>query len=105
MSWKKFFIGEEMPDRNDPKYKKRYVREVAAGQKFAQVSGISWLARVVQQVGQRHKVAFIAVVFGFVILCFFYNTYRLFDAYRHSGPVRAVAVERVDSALYESRHH
>jgi len=105
MSWKKFFLGEPMPDRNDPKYKARYVREVAAGQKFAQVSGISWLARTVQRWGQAHKVAFIGLVFGFVILCFAVNVFRLFTAYRNSGPQKAVAVERLDSALHHSRHH
>ena len=24
-------VGEDMPDKNDPKYKKRYEKEVAAG--------------------------------------------------------------------------
>lgn len=105
MSWKKFFLGEPMPDKNDPKYKARYVREVAAGQKFAQFSGISWLARTIQRWGQAHKVAFVSVVFGFVIFTFFVNAFRLFRAYRSSDPVRAVAVERVDSALHHSRHH
>ena len=28
-------VGEEMPDKNDPKYKGRYEKEVAAGRKFA----------------------------------------------------------------------
>ena len=105
MSWKHFFIGEPMPDKNDPKYKERYVREVSAGQRFAQASGISWLARSIQQWGQSHKVAFVAVVFGFVIVCFVFNAVRLFNAYRSSGAPRAIAVERVDSALHQSRHH
>lgn len=104
MSWKKFFIGEPMPDKNDPKYKDRYEREVEAGRKFAQVSGISWTARKLQEWGQAHKMAFVAIVFGFVIICFFINAYRLFTAYQHTGPAKAVAVERLDSALQESRH-
>lgn len=30
---KRIIIGEPMPDKNDPKYKERYEREVAAGKK------------------------------------------------------------------------
>ena len=30
-------VGEDMPDKNDPKYKKRYEKEVAAGRKFGAV--------------------------------------------------------------------
>ena len=39
MSWKKMFTGEPMPDKNDPRYKERYEREVEAGRKFAEKSG------------------------------------------------------------------
>lgn len=31
MGWKKMIFGEKMPDKNDPKYKERYEKEVAAG--------------------------------------------------------------------------
>ena len=33
MGWKKMIFGEKMPDKNDPKYKERYEKEVAAGRK------------------------------------------------------------------------
>lgn len=33
-------VGEDMPDKNDPKYKKRYEKEVAAGRKFAKTARI-----------------------------------------------------------------
>ena len=104
MGWKKFIIGEPMPDKNDPKFKERYEREVEAGRKFAAASGISWAAKRIQEWGQSHKVAFLAIVFGFVILCFFVNVFRMVDAYKHSGPQKAVAVERIDSALNERLH-
>ena len=45
MGWKKFFLGEPMPDKNDPKYRERYEREVKAGRVFADKTGISWLAQ------------------------------------------------------------
>ena len=101
---KNIVIGEPMPDKNDPKYRERYEREVEAGKKFAQKSGISWGARKVQEVGQTNKVAFLACVFGFVLVCFALNVFRLLDAYQQKGKIHAVAVERVDSAL-KSRQH
>ena len=105
MSWKKFIVGEPMPDKNDPRYKDRYEREVAAGERFARAVGVSWFARTLQQWGQSHKVAFLVLVFGLVISCFFINAYRLVMMYRQGSTTKAVAVERVDSALSVSRHH
>ena len=35
MSWKRFIIGEKMPDKADPQYKERYEKEVDAGKRFA----------------------------------------------------------------------
>lgn len=43
MSLKKIIIGEPMPDKNDPKYKERYEREVEAGRKFAEKIKLPWL--------------------------------------------------------------
>lgn len=99
MGWKKIIVGEEMPDKNDPKYKERYERELEAGRKFASVSGISWAAKRMQSWGQVHKVAFLAIVFGFVIVCFFVNLFRMVSVYQQSDGTKAVAVERVDSVL------
>ena len=35
MGWKKLISGEKMPDKDDPKYEKRYKKEVEAGRKAA----------------------------------------------------------------------
>lgn len=104
MGWKKFIVGESMPDKYDPKYKERYEREVKAGRKFANASGISWAAKQIQSWGQSHKVAFLTIVFGFVIICFFVNIFRMVTAYQQSNPQKAVAVERLDSALNDRLH-
>ena len=40
MNIKKIIAGEQMPDKNDPRYKEQYEREVEAGRKFA--SSRSW---------------------------------------------------------------
>lgn len=102
--WKRLIFGEKMPDKNDPQYKERYEREVAAGRKFADATGISWCARKLQEWGQSHKVTFLALVFGFVIICFIWNVVQLVSTYHHSGTPRAVAVERVDSAMHHRLH-
>ena len=100
MSWKKIIIGEKMPDKNDPKYKERYEREVAAGRKFAEKVGINWCARKLQEWGQSHKVTFLSLAFGLTILGFVWRiVIPMINAYHNAEPNRAVAVERVDSAL------
>lgn len=104
MGLKKIIVGEPMPDKNDPKYKDRYEREVEAGRKFASASGISWAAKRVQEWGQSHKVSFLAIVFGFVIICFFVNVFRMVNVYHQSSSHKATAVERVDSALNNRFH-
>ena len=35
--FKQMLIGEKMPDKDDPKYKERYERDVRAGRKFARM--------------------------------------------------------------------
>ena len=49
MSWKKMIIGEKMPDKDDPKYRKRYESEVEAGRKTARVLKIDKAASSVQR--------------------------------------------------------
>ena len=91
MSIKKMFVGEKMPDKNDPKYRERYEREVNYGRRFADKTGISWMARKLQQIADSHRCGFLVVVFGIVLLCFFGR--------------KGVAVERVDSALQKKSVH
>ena len=103
MGFKKMIFGEPMPDKNDPKYKERYEREVEAGRKFADKSGISWLAMQIQRIANAHRKGFLVVVFGIVLLCFGYNITCLVLHYHFSKCQRQVtAVERVDSALMEN---
>ena len=47
-SFKKFILGEKMPDKDDPKYKDRYEKEVNAGMKFAKAAKIDKIAISVQ---------------------------------------------------------
>ena len=73
MSWKRFIIGEKMPDKADPQYKERYEKEVDAGKRFARWSRIDILAARIQQWATGHERAFLGMVFGVVIGCFVWN--------------------------------
>lgn len=74
---RRMLVGEEMPDKNDPKYKERYEKEVAAGRKFAKTTRIDRAAAKVQGFANAHKTLFLVVVFGFVATCFGINIYRM----------------------------
>ena len=78
MGLKKIIMGEPMPDKNDPKYKERYEREVEAGKQFADKSGLSWLAMKIQTVANHHRVGFLVTVFG--IMIYMLKTARLSPA-------------------------
>ncbi len=103
MGFKRILMGEPMPDKNDPKYRERYERDVEAGRNFADKSGISWLAMQVQRFANAHRKGFLVLVFGIVLLCFCYNVTCLILHHQASKSQRRVtAVERVYSALYEN---
>ena len=105
MSVLKLLKSKPMPDKNAPEYKERYEREVAYARKFAAVSGISWAARKLQVFANNHRAAFLIIVFGIVILCFLTNLSRLVISYRAAEGKKAVAVQRVDSALEKKKIH
>lgn len=100
--FRRILFGEKMPDRNDPQYKERYEREVTAGRKFAKVTRIDKAAAKVQGFANTHRALFLAIVFGFAIIGFVWNIYRLTAAYRYSHTTRT-ATEMQDSVLRE-RH-
>lgn len=77
MNIKRMIFGEKMPDKDDPKYKERYEREVKAGRKFAETLHIDKFAASIQRFADRHRTAFLVIVFGFVVGSFAWNIYRL----------------------------
>ena len=83
--FRRMLFGEKMPDKNDPKYKERYERDVDAGRRF-----------------NAHRTLFLVIVFGFAICGLTWNIYRLTVVYCHH-PVRRTATEMQDSVLRE-RH-
>ncbi len=77
MSWKKMIIGEKMPDKDDPKYRKRYEKEVAAGRKTARLLKIDKVAGVVQRFACKHPKWFLTIVFTLVVSCLASTIYRM----------------------------
>src|SRR5574344_722617 len=77
MGWKKLIFGEKMPDKDDPKYKDRYEKEVETGKKFARITRIDKVAASLQRFANEHRNLFLAIVFGIVICCFTFNIYRI----------------------------
>ena len=102
MNIKRMIFGEKMPDKDDPKYKERYEREVKAGRKFAEMLYIDKFAASIQRFADRHRTAFLVIVFGFVVGSFAWNIYRLAVVYNHK-PNQRTATEMQDSLL-KQRH-
>ena len=102
MSWKKMFVGEKMPDKNDPKYHDRYEKEVAAGREFARMTKIDKVAAWVQRFANRHTKLFLGIIFTFIFLCFDFNIYRISHVWNQSKDSKS-AIERQEE-LVRNRH-
>ena len=104
MSWKKMIIGEKMPDKDDPKYKKRYESEVAAGRKAAKVK-IDKAASGIQRFACKHPKWFLAIVFTIVISCLAFNIYRMVAVGRmQKTEQHATATEQQEKLLKQKLH-
>lgn len=94
--FKRMLVGEQMPDKNDPKYKERYERDKAAGAKFARMTGLVWLGQHYVGWAEKHKKLFFFIMLSTMTLFALTNIYRLCSQH-----VNAVAVERQRSTLIE----
>lgn len=105
MSWKKMVIGEKMPDKDDPKYKKRYENEVEAGRKAARVLKIDKAASGVQRFACKHPKWFLAIVFTIVVGCLTFNIYRMVAVSRmQKTEQHATATEQQEKLLKQKLH-
>lgn len=106
MSWKKMIFGEKMPDKNDPKYKDRYEREVAAGRKFAKAAKLDQIAADVQGFANGHKKLFLAIVFGLVALSFGFNIVQMIRiCNRQQAEKQQVTAIQHQEHLLHNTHH
>ncbi|MCR2007648.1 hypothetical protein NSB20_19480 [Bacteroides acidifaciens] len=105
MSWKKMIIGEKMPDKDDPKYRKRYENEVEAGRKAARVLKIDKAASGVQRFACKHPKWFLAIVFTIVVGCLTFNIYRMVAVRRmQKTEQHATATEQQEKLLKQKLH-
>ncbi|MBP8165781.1 MAG: hypothetical protein KAY25_01415 [Bacteroides sp.] len=105
MSWKKMIIGEKMPDKDDPKYRKRYESEVEAGRKTARVLKIDKAASSVQRFACKHPKWFLAIVFTIVISCLTFNIYRMVAVGRmQKTEQHTTATEQQEKLLKQKLH-
>ena len=97
---RRMLVGEDMPDKNDPKYKERYEKEVAAGRKFAKTTRIDRAAAKVQGFANAHKTLFLVIVFGFVATCFGFNIYRMAKYCNRQSETKS-AIERQETRIHQ----
>lgn len=102
MSWKKMLLGEKMPDKDDPKYRDRYEKEVDAGRKFAKATKIDKVAAMVQGFANAHKKAFLIIVFGIILISFGFNLYRMGKAYNAQQSQKSAT--EIQEKLVRNRH-
>lgn len=102
MGCKKLIMGDKMPDKNDPKYKERYEKEVSAGRKVARLLRIDKAAAATQRFADRWPRLFLGLVFGIVIFCFMLNVYRLSQVATKANDYQT-AVEKQESMYKERR--
>jgi len=100
--WKKFIIGEKMPDKDDPQYKEQYDREVDAGRRFASWCKLDKFAAKIQELANKHTKAFLIIVFGFIVFSFGMNIYRMGRVWNQTEKPKN-AVEQQDEMM-KNRH-
>lgn len=98
MGWKKLIFGEKMPDKDDPKYREQYEKEVNAGRRAARFLGIDKAAACVQKFALRFPRLFLTMVFGLVIFCLGHNLYRIATV-ANIPRERTTATERQETLL------
>ena len=104
MNVKKVILGERVPDKDDPNYKKRHEKGVEAGKSFARTMRLDKAAAKVQHFASTYPKLFLCLIFGFVLFSVGLNLYRMSTAVSYrSNP--SSAVERQEQELHFKRHH
>lgn len=100
MGWSKLFKGEPMPDKNDPKYKKKYEQAYNAGGWFARATGITWIGSKIVSFAFAHKKLYLCLMLGLAIVVFLIQVGRTV-IYYNEGKSYVPVTERVDSVLQD----
>ena len=102
---RKMIVGEKMPDKNDPRYREKYEKDVEAGRKFARKTGLDRLVGYVQRFADRHSGLFLGIVLAIVIGCFVVNAYHFTKAWRlRKEHIESTALpgERIEEMVEEA---
>ncbi|MDD4453827.1 MAG: hypothetical protein WC145_03310 [Aliarcobacter sp.] len=75
-------LGEKMPDKDNPKYREKYEKDVEAGRRFARATRIDRLAGHVQRFAEKHRGLFLGIVMAIVLGCLALNVRNFSRAYR-----------------------
>ena len=105
--FKKMVLGEKLPDKDDPRYRKKYEEDVEAGRRFARITKLDVLAARIQRFAERTRGFFLATVFGIILFCFVLNVYRFSRAYkaRQESPGAVTKQEElIRERLLENSH-
>lgn len=105
MGFKKMFLGEKMPDKNDPKFRERYESTKRAGEKFARTLRLDKAGGFIQRWAVTHPRAFFTITIGTIVFLLLLNAYQLFTAYNYHTMGHPDAIERQREALQLKRHH
>lgn len=104
MNIKKVILGEKVPDKDDPNYKKRHEEGVEAGKSFARTMRLDKAAAKVQHFASAYPKLFLCLIFGFVLFSVGLNLYRMSTAVSYRSK-QSSAVERQEKELHFNRHH
>ena len=104
MGFKKIIIGEEMPDKNDPKYREKYEQDVEAGKKFAKTLHLDKGVSCIQNFASGNRNTFLVIIFAFVLISVALNIYRMTRAYSTFHD-RSTAVERQEQMMPKKAQH
>lgn len=104
MNIKKVILGEKVPDKDDPNYKKRHEEGVEAGKSFARTMRLDKAAAKVQHFASTYPKLFLCLIFGFVLFSVGLNLYRMSTAVSYRSKPSS-AVVRQEKELRFNRHH
>ena len=103
MGWKKLIFGEKMPDKDDPKYKERYEKEVEAGRKTCRFLRLDKAAAAIQRFANRRPKFFLALIFSVVIFCFTYIIWTICRVMNGSGKEQPTATQVQEQRIREAK--
>ena len=103
MGWKKLIFGENMPDKEDPKYTERYEKEVEAGRKTCRFLRLDKAAAAIQRFANRRPKLFLGLIFSVVIVCFSYNIWTICRVMNGSDKEQPTATQVQEQRIREAK--